>query len=71
MHFCIGGREEELIIEGVMLEECLRIQNSSDNLLFELCHALRSIFKAGCVPGTASPLKKEHCCLNDSSFKCF
>lgn len=54
-------REEELIIEGDTLEKSLSILNSLETL-FELCYALRSVFKAGCVLGTTSSLKKEHCC---------
>lgn len=52
----LGGREEELIIEDVTLEKSLSILNSLENL-FEPCYALRSVFKAGCVLGTASSLK--------------
>lgn len=60
MHFCFGGKGRG--IEGVMLEKySLTTLNSSENL-FEPCYALRSVFRAGCVLGTASSLKKEHCC---------
>ena len=65
----LGEREEELIIEGVTLEKSLSILNSLENL-FDPCYALRSIFKAGCVLGTASPLKKERC-SNEIYLKCF
>jgi len=66
----LGEREEELIIEVVILEKSVSILNSLENL-FEPCYALRSVFKAGCVLGTASPLKKEHCCSNEIYLKCF
>jgi len=52
----LGGREEELIIEGVMLETSHSILSSLENL-FQPCYAPRPVFKPGCVLGTASPLK--------------
>lgn len=66
----LGGREEELIIEGVTLEASRSMLNSSENL-FEPCYAPRSVSEAGCVVGTASPLQKEHCCSDEIYLKCF